>query len=131
MKRIIKRIQLFLLIIIATATLAVGFSPSQAYAALGQGSNKAACDAIGGGCDSTASKSVSKLLSTVLNILSWIVGFISIVMVIVGGLKYILSNGDSNGVKSAQSTIVYALVGLAVASLSQVLVRFVLNRVNV
>jgi hypothetical protein len=51
-------------------------------------------------------------------------------MIIVGGLKYILSAGDSGNVTSAKNTIVYAIVGLVIVALAQFVVRFVLTKVS-
>lgn len=73
-------------------------------------------------------KSVSDTIASVINILSILVGVIAVVMVIFGGFKYITSGGDSGKVTSAKNTIVYAMIGLIVAALAQVLVRFVLAR---
>lgn len=74
-----------------------------------------------------ASADVSNIVKTVIDVLSWIVGIISVIMVIVGGLKYILSSGDSNNVNSAKNTILYAIIGLVIVLLAQVIVRFVVN----
>lgn len=57
-----------------------------------------------------------------------IIGALSVIMVIIGGLRYTLSGGDSAGLKSAKDTVLYALVGLAVALLSFSLVSFVISR---
>lgn len=94
----------------------------------------AACKGIGdtdqSSCnDNSAGTTVSGLVSTVVNIFSWIVGIVAVIMIIVGGFKFITSGGDSNGVASARSTIIYSLVGLAVAALSQMLVQFVLEKI--
>jgi hypothetical protein len=51
-------------------------------------------------------------------------------MIIVGGLKYITSGGDSGNVSGAKNTILYAIVGLVVVALAQIIVRFVLTRVT-
>ena len=48
-------------------------------------------------------------------------------MVIVGGMKYITANGDSGAFASARTTIIYALIGIAIVALAQVLVHFVFN----
>lgn len=76
-----------------------------------------------------AEKSVNDIIATVINILSLVVGVVSVIMIIVGGLKYITSGGDSTAVSSAKNTILYAIVGLVVVVLAQVIVRFVLGRV--
>src|SRR5690242_5108286 len=66
------------------------------------------------------------LLTNIVNIFSVIVGVIAVIMIIVGGLRYITSGGDSNKVGAAKTTIIYALVGLVVVALAQLIVHFVL-----
>lgn len=72
---------------------------------------------------------VNNVPSTVVTILSIIAGIAAVIMIIISGFKYITSGGDSNGVAAAKNTLVYALVGLAVAALAQVLVHFVLRNI--
>lgn len=67
------------------------------------------------------------ILLRVVRLLSFVVGVASVIMVILGGLKYITSNGDSSAVSSAKNTILYALIGVVVFLLSQIIVRFVLS----
>lgn len=119
---------------LAVALLLIVAMPAvQTSAQVDDGSKKAACEGLavepGEECDDSAKQEIAKLLSSVINILSWIVGIVSVIMIIVGGLKFVLSNGDSSGIASARSTVIYALVGLVVAALAQVLVAFVLNRI--
>ena len=75
--------------------------------------------------DDGGSLSVNSVIHTTITILSYVVGIAAIIMIIVGGFKYVTSGGDSGKVGSAKSTITYALVGLAIAALAQVLVLFV------
>ena len=83
----------------------------------------------GGNCvNPEAETKVNSTISLALNIFSAIVGIIAVVMIIVGGVKYITSQGESANITSAKNTILYALVGLVVVALAQVIVRFVLNR---
>ncbi|HPR10447.1 MAG TPA: pilin [Candidatus Saccharibacteria bacterium] len=72
----------------------------------------------------------NNLVQDIINIFSWIVGVVSVIMVIFGGFRYITSGGDAGKVTSAKNTIVYALVGLVIAALAQVLVLFVLGNVT-
>jgi len=69
---------------------------------------------------------LNTLLTKVINIFSAIVGVIAVLMIIVGGLRYITSGGDSGKVGAAKTTIIYALVGLVIVALSQLIVHFVL-----
>lgn len=68
------------------------------------------------------------LLTRIINIFSVVVGIIAVVMIIVGGLRYITSGGDTGRVGAAKTTIIYALVGLVVVALAQLIVHFVLNQ---
>ena len=83
----------------------------------------------GNNCNNpSGSPSVDSIVATVVNILSIVVGIIAVIMIIIGGIRFVLSGGDSNATTSARNTVLYALVGLVVAALAQVLARFVLNK---
>ncbi len=77
--------------------------------------------------DGTDTK-VNDLVNQVVTIFSWVVGVVSVIMIIYGGFRYITSGGDSNGVTAAKNTILYALIGLVVVALAQVIVKFVINK---
>lgn len=59
--------------------------------------------------------SLGAILLAIPKILMWVVGVISVIFVIVGGIQYIASAGSPDAIKRAKSTIVMALAGLAVA----------------
>lgn len=84
------------------------------------------------GCEvnPTGAQSLQGLITKIINIFSVIVGVIAVIMIIIGGLKYITSGGDSGNVSSAKNTIIYALVGLVIVALAQFIVRFVLTNTN-
>jgi predicted cobalt transporter CbtA len=73
---------------------------------------------------------VAKTVATVINIMSIVIGFAAVIMIMVGGFKYIISSGDSANINSAKNTILYALIGLVVVALAQVIVHFVLSKVG-
>jgi hypothetical protein len=70
---------------------------------------------------------VADTINGIVRILSYILGAAAIIVIIIGGFKFITSGGDANKVSSAKSTIVYALIGLAIAVFAQFLVHFVIN----
>ena len=74
------------------------------------------------------STKIEDLIKTVINIFSAIVGAVSVIMIIVGGFRYITSGGDSNNVGAAKNTILYAIVGLVIVAVAQIIVQFVLER---
>lgn len=81
---------------------------------------------VGGSCASGAGD-IQRVIKAVINILSVVVGVAAVIMVIIGGMKYVTSGGDSSSIASAKSTIIYAIVGLVIAALAQMIVRFVLT----
>lgn len=70
----------------------------------------------------------SGLIKTVVNILLWAVGILSVIMIIFSGFRYITSAGDTSKTKSAQSTLIYSVVGLIVAIMAWAIVNMVINR---
>lgn len=87
---------------------------------------------VNGTCDDTsgtaAKEKVNNILTTVINIFSLVVGVVAVIMIIIGGLKYITSGGDSGNITGAKNTILYAIIGLVVVALAQVVVKFVLAK---
>lgn len=75
-----------------------------------------------------ANQRVNALIANVTNILSLIVGIVAVIMIIVSGFKYVTSGGDSARVSSAKTTIIYAIIGLIIVVLAQIIVRFVIGK---
>lgn len=65
------------------------------------------------------------IFAQVTNVMLFIVGAISVIMIIIGGLRYVLSGGDSANVSAAKNTILYAIVGIIVALLAYAAVNFI------
>ncbi len=87
---------------------------------------------VGDNCDppgqAVSESKINTLVNTALQIFSEIVGIVSVLMILYGGFRYITAGGDSSKISTAQQTIIYAIVGLVVAGLAQVISRFVLNK---
>jgi energy-converting hydrogenase Eha subunit B len=71
---------------------------------------------------------LNQLVATIINLFSVVVGVVAVLMIIVGGFRYITSGGDSGNVSSAKNTILYAIVGLVIVALAQFIVKFVLAK---
>ena len=67
------------------------------------------------------------LLANVINTLLFAAGAVSVIMIIVGGLKYTLSQGEEKAAAGAKDTILYAVVGLVVSVMAFAIVNFVLG----
>jgi hypothetical protein len=70
---------------------------------------------------------ITKLIKSVVTLLSTLIGVAAVIMIIFAGFRYITSGGDSNRVSSAKSTIIYAVIGLVIAVLAQVIVNFAVS----
>lgn len=72
----------------------------------------------------------STTLSTIMTIVFEIVGAMTLLMVVVGGLRYIIASGDPAKMAQAKKTIIYALVGLVVTMSAYAIVRFVVKGIS-
>lgn len=79
---------------------------------------------------SGSSGGIKRLAETIVNIFSIIIGAIAIIMLLYGGLRYITSGGDSGRVGNAKNTLLYAIIGLVIVALAQIIVNFVLSASN-
>lgn len=68
------------------------------------------------------------ILTKVIQLMVMIAGIASVIMIMVGGFKYITSTGDSGKVSSAKDTVLYACIGLVITIFAQAIVSFVLRR---
>lgn len=110
-------------IAVTTPLSVVAASPqSTVCTTLGDGSN----------CSGTPSNGigVNGAISAVVDILSSVVGVVAVIMLIIAGIRFMTANGNSNNIASARSTMIYAIVGLVVVALAQVIVNYVLHRVT-
>lgn len=68
-------------------------------------------------------------LDTILTVVFGVAGAVALLMLVIGGFRYILSQGDPNGAAQAKNTIIYSIVGLIVVIIAFTIVSFVLNNV--
>ena len=92
---------------------------------------------IGTGAECAAPKDAAKdlfgensIFQIVTNILLFLIGAISVIMLIIGGIRYVVSGGDQNAITSAKNTILYAIIGIIVAFLAFAAVRFVTEQLK-
>src|SRR4051812_11673489 len=80
------------------------------------------------GTDATAQ--INNIVHTTVNLLSFIVGIVAVIMIMIGGFRYITSGGNDTSVTAAKNTILYAVIGLVVVALAQIIVRFTLSKLT-
>ena len=73
---------------------------------------------------------VNGVFTKITNTVLYAVGIISVIMLIYGGLRYVVSGGDSKKVTDAKNTIMYAIIGLIISILAFAIVNFVINAVG-
>ncbi len=132
--RKIKEITVVLAAILSTLFF-VGLTSNLAYADTKSAIQSGVCEANGLTADEcknqTPVKDLNNTIANVINILSAIVGIVAVIIIIVAGFKYVTSAGNDQTVASAKKTLLYAIIGLIVVALAQIIVKFVLNKTTV
>jgi cytochrome bd-type quinol oxidase subunit 2 len=126
-----KRIKVFII----TAVISLGLGGLAAPVVVHATPKSVVCNALGSndGCTTQPADNginLDGVITAIINLMSVLVGVVSVIMIILGGFRYITSGGDTSNVTSAKNTIIYALIGLVVVALAQFIVQFVLNKVT-
>jgi len=121
-----KYIKLSILYIALGVSMVVGFS-LPAAAACGSVSDCINQGLHASGADSTP-LSIHSLMGKITNILLFLMGSVSVIMIIIGGFRYVTSQGDQTQMQSAKNTILYAVIGLIVAIAAYAIVSFVVTQ---
>jgi hypothetical protein len=69
------------------------------------------------------------VLANIVDLVSFVAGAAAVILVVIGGFRFVLSNGEPEKAASARKTILYSLVGLAIVLLAQTIVSFVISKI--
>jgi len=118
--------------------VAASLVPSLSFAATTSGPAGASCGTPSGpnpisggaGCSQATGTSGNLfaqggIFHTIADTLIYIVGAVAVIMLIIGGLRYVISQGSKEGVSQAKDTILYSVIGIVVAILAYAIVNFV------
>jgi hypothetical protein len=101
------------------------------------GSGLMASNKVTGACELVGSlkpgdwvQIISLIGLAVLDMILRLAGIVAVGFIIWGGIQYVISQGDPGKTKDAQSTIINAIIGLAIALVSTALVSFIGNRIG-
>jgi hypothetical protein len=107
-------------------TAAYAFDPYQDVCSGGGGGNSAVCTGANTKDPLTGNDG---LIIKATNLIAFIAGTAAIIVLIIGGIRYISSGGDAGNVESAKNTIVGAIIGLIVIALARTIVAFVVTKI--
>lgn len=85
------------------------------------------CITSGSGRAKTSNATVNGTITNVTNVLLFLIGAVAVIMLVIGGFKYVTSNGNADQIKSAKNTVMYAIIGIVVAIMGFAIVRFVVT----
>lgn len=132
-------IAIFSLAILVTAAVPV-LAPTAAHAAT---NSQALCEGSGGSwktdskapsggsCTSADKRTVLGTIQQATDVLLYVTSAISVLMIIIGGLRYTTSGGDQAGMTGAKNTIMYSLIGLIVSVMAYAIVHFIFAAFNI
>ena len=121
MKKMVK-IMLLTVAMVVMAVSLVGISSSASALTLQEGAEAARCSDCP--ADLFGDKGVFKQIT---NTVLYIVGIIAVIMLIIGGIRYVVSGGDAKKVTDAKNTVLYAIIGLVICFFSYAIVNFVIT----
>lgn len=81
------------------------------------------------GAGGTGKEDLTVSIKGIIDVILYVLGAVAVIMIIIGGFRYVVSNGDSGAITSAKNTIFYAVIGLVVAILAYAIVNFVLKNI--
>ncbi len=92
-----------------------------------KGGADAAC---GGGASCNTATTLPSLFKNITNTMIFVIGALSVIMIIFGGIRYVISRGDATAIKDAKNTIIYAVAGVVVAIAAFAIVNFVITNIK-
>ena len=119
--------KLKLIILTALTTLTIGFVMTPAYAATCTSPKDCVNQGLSSAGGSNAKTDIGPFIKTIVNVLLFILGAVAVVMIVIGGIRYATSQGESSAISGAKNTILYSVIGLVVANMAYAIVNFVIS----
>jgi hypothetical protein len=69
------------------------------------------------------------IIAKVVNIVTLLVGIAAVISIIGAGLKFITSGNNSQEINQARELVLYAVVGVVLAAMAQLIIRFILPNI--
>lgn len=117
-----KYLRIILPIMLLVVVFGLAVVPEVSALTLQEGAEAAKCD----GCPSDLFGETGAFRQ-ITNTILYIVGVIAVIMLIIGGIRYVISGGDAKKVTDAKNTVLYAIIGLVIAVFAYAIVNFVIT----
>lgn len=114
---------------VSVPALATGGSSAQNQNTTTNSAAKSAIDGVNS-TGTSSSTNVNGIIKTVVGVMMFILGALSVIMIIYSGIQYVISAGDSGKITKAKNTLIYSIVGLVVAIFAYAIVNFVLTELG-
>ncbi len=109
---------------LSTLALVAGYAPSVEAFSLSMTDGASSARGID---QATSLFGSTGIFTTISNVMLFLVGAVSVIMVVIGGLRYVISGGNTTNVGAAKNTILYAIVGLVISLLAYAIINFVIG----
>lgn len=80
-----------------------------------------------GGLGPAGQLSASGVILALISIALWITGLLSVLFVIIGGIRYVAAHGNEEQAEAAKKTIFHAIIGVIIVVLAFVIIRVITN----
>ncbi|MCL2280841.1 TrbC/VirB2 family protein [Candidatus Saccharibacteria bacterium] len=88
--------------------------------------NSATCEDLTG----QSGERVTSIFQNIVNVLLFGAGIIAVIVIIVSGIRFVTSRGDSNAVTKARQSLIYSVAGLVITVAAFAIVNFVFSRLG-
>jgi hypothetical protein len=134
MRKRIQTIVVSLSLLIGLLVPSLAVAPMRVAALASQGDACKGLHQLGGtscssdpGSNSPGQNQIASVAKVVVNIISFIAGIAVVILIVVSGIRFAVSGGDSQAAAGARNMLVYAIIGLVIIALTQAIVHFVLD----
>ncbi|HEU5005092.1 MAG TPA: pilin [Candidatus Saccharimonadales bacterium] len=128
----ITKIKTLIIAVLALLPISLAVNPSFVYADAVQDSIQSGVNQAAGqkGAPSDPGNTIANTIKTILNVLSAVAGVAAVIMIVIAGFRLVAGAGSEGSVKAAKSGIIYAMIGLLIVAMAQIIVHFVIANVS-
>lgn len=82
------------------------------------------------GCpDSPVEEDLPATIARIVRNIIFVCGLVAVIFIVIGGINFITSEGDGNKIKKAKDTVLYAMIGLIICTLTFLIVNWVIGSI--